>query len=761
MADPFVVASLAAYAARIDATQINFKRYMVRRYFGNYYTERVLITLESDGTIRVTDDEYAPTKEEAEAIAREVAKTTFPHSIKVSSIADLMPRMKSSTFYEFRDPDDGDLIVMVQERREQEDGGKYFVPWTKFSDGEWRSMEPDGRLPFWRPSLSPRERRVRVMLHEGVKAAMAANRIVREEEAHPWLGELSLYEHWGAIGGALAPQRLDYAALKRKKPAEVIYVCDNDFVGRQALVRVSEAYRDPLRGIMFDERWPEAWDIADQMPENFWSRNGRYVGPMLRDLAQPATWAITWRPPKTARHRPTIELNINFQQEWAHSVVPEAYVHRDFPDRVLSAREFDNAMAPYAGANKINLSQMMKTCGANKVEELGYEPDLEPGFYNLTGRRFFNTHVGSSIKANGAVSHRPFLEFMQNMIPDNIDRTEVLRWVATLIARPGVRMRYGLLMIGEHQGVGKSTLGESILAPLVGRHNYSPPSEHTVVESSFNYWAARKRLVVVHEIYSGHSFKAYNKLKSMITERDVEVNQKFLAPHTLTNWCHMYLCSNHSQALKLDNDDRRWLVPKITEQDQSEAYWVNFHRWLSEQDGLSAIRAWADDFLESHLPVSPAANAPTTTIKREMILDGYSEEQLFIREFIQKIKDRAVTKRDWLAEATRPRNANGDWQPRGVVLMDSQLIEAMRSVRDIRAEYKIRPHGVRKIAKSEGLAVMDRSIYCSDWTGCTTHTRLMFSEPDLVRADNERIRSWVRPIDVVAIVHELMGRSPM
>jgi len=55
------------------------------------------------------------------------------------------------------------------------------------------------------------------------------------------------------------------------------------------------------------------------------------------------------------------------------------------------------------------------------------------------------------------------------------DRIELMRWCATLIARPDIKMNYGVLLISETQGVGKSTLGEKILAPLIGKLNASFP----------------------------------------------------------------------------------------------------------------------------------------------------------------------------------------------------------------------------------------------------------------------------------------------
>ena len=109
-----------------------------------------------------------------------------------------------------------------------------------------------------------------------------------------------------------------------------------------------------------------------------------------------------------------------------------------------------------------------------------------------------------------------------------------MRWCATLIARPDIRMQYGVLLISETQGVGKGTLGEKILLPLVGKHNVVVPSEK-VVTGKFTGWVAHKRLAVVHEIYAGYSSKAYDELKSIITDQYIEVEMKFNSTRSRTS----------------------------------------------------------------------------------------------------------------------------------------------------------------------------------------------------------------------------------
>jgi hypothetical protein len=255
-------------------------------------------------------------------------------------------------------------------------------------------------------------------------------------------------------------------------------------------------------------------------------------------------------------------------------------------------------------------------------------------------------------------SPRPFLDFMKHLIPNESDRNLLLRWCATLIARPDIRMSYGVLMISQVQGVGKGTLGEAILSPLLGDWNVSYPDEQQVTESAFNAWLAHKRLAVVQEIYSGHSVKAYDRLKSVITDKNVTVNEKYMPAYTLENHIHVFACSNSERALRLDDNDRRWLVPKVTEEIKSVDYWRALRRWLNE-DGLAIIKYWAENFLRKNGPVYSGEHAPPTSAKNEIIAEGRSEGVRLafdLGEFVHKMKGETKVVlavedvRDWVAE---------------------------------------------------------------------------------------------------------------
>ena len=284
--------SLLAYYARVNAEVLNFRRAMIKIHKGEYYLERALIRIDGDGEIKVTTnggeaEKFIPTEEEAKQIKTDWAAMEMPKAITTTEVnaADRAAELGGDVRI-FRNKHG---VVMLQQRVPLPDGGKKFVPWTFFSDGEWRPLEPDGALPLWKPK-SDSEKVDQIMIHEGGKAAEFAQRLVDEKIPHPWLEELCQFEHWGMIGGALAPHRTDYKEIHEAKPNLVVYLCDNDYPGKKALQLVSQNYGRRLRGIALNPKvWHDTWDIADPMPKELFTR-GRYTGPTLAEMMKPATW---------------------------------------------------------------------------------------------------------------------------------------------------------------------------------------------------------------------------------------------------------------------------------------------------------------------------------------------------------------------------------------------------------------------------------------------------------------------------------------
>ena len=693
--------ALRAYIDRIGATELSFKTFMVQTWIDKYYVDKCFIRIDVEGrTISCTNPKFAPSAAEETLIVGELQGRQFPEPVGATDIVGLIQTIESrgdhvepEDLFELWDRQSG-RIVMVQRRYQKPGENKEYHPWTLFNDGRWRQMEPGGPLPFWKPKKKISNA---IMVHEGAKAARFCEWLCRSNEyeakqarkAHPWAAELDRFEHWGIIGGALAPHRANYEELRRERASEMVYVADNDDPGRRVLNAFSRHYEGSLKWVKFDARWPKAWDMADQIPEDFFGDIGgtrHYVGPTLQSLFSPATFATEQIPNPEGRGRPLTIVRTQFAEEWYHSIHPEFFVHRDYPNILLPANEFNSMTAPFSNVD--DLARLIRKDSANKMYQVQYKPGLPSGLCgSVQSGQFINCHVESPIKAAKG-DPKPFLEYMEHLIPEPDDRHALMKWCATLINNPEIRMAYGVLLVSEQQGTGKSTLGAEILAQLVGTHNVSIPSEKQIVESQFNSWVGFKRLAVVNEIYQGGSSKAYNALKTYITDRSVELNLKHQTPFQIENWIHVFACSNSMRALKLSIDDRRWLVPRVSENKKSHQYWEGFYAWLTT-GGLGIIRQWAADFIKEHGPIQAGEEAPMTGAKKEMIEESFSKGMITARWLMEEMKNAAeIDGRPYFTTD---------------VLVIDQIKNIAYDGKDV--PFLEKPITVRKLAKGLGLAI--------------------------------------------------------
>lgn len=615
--------ALEAYAQRIGAERRGLGLLVVKTPGEGGYTRHAkIVRVARNGVISWSGDAFKTTDQEAADIAAEAAN--WPQPILAASIDGLQAMLGGDAdLYVFHSQDRDDAgrlgIIWVQERREP----KAYIPWVLHDNGEWYSAEPSVLPLFGLERL--RDARA-IMIHEGAKAARAAQRIVDERKSHPWLDELSGYHHLGWPGGALNPHRVDFDPI-RLLPArvQVVLACDNDRVGVDAAGRISSLLKRPMSALVFDDLFPEGFDLADKWPERSeWWRSARYVGPRLDEMMAPATWATT-TVPAPGRGNPQTIIRSEFANEWYVVTTPPVFVHRDRTYRLLNEGAFNRQSRPWSDVQDI--ARLMGRSLSSHADGITFAPGAPPGVVTIDGERLVNTWRPSAIRPEKG-DDGPWHEFMTRLVPDERDRHEFYRWIATLIARPEIRMLWGVLAISEAQGVGKGTLGETILAPLVGRWNTSVPSEGQVVNSDFNGWIAHKRLAVIHEIYSGHNRKAYDTLKSIITDQFVEVNRKFVEQYQLENWVHIYACSNSARPLHLDDEDRRWFVPKLTEEPAPGEYWRDFHEWLGA-GGLPIIADWAERFVRQYGAVQRGEPAPMTSAKMDVISESRSDGAKF------------------------------------------------------------------------------------------------------------------------------------
>lgn len=634
------IPSIRDYLNRVGAEPRTLKAAVVKVGHGVYWKDICTIRFGKDGSVDCPNAEFAPTELERQMIAAEVAGWSWPEQKLLDSIIKAPQMMKDAEakdIFEFRNAEG--KILMVQVRVEGAKG-KNYIPWTFFDDDRWRSCEPDGPLPlFGAEDLAGHGV---VFIHEGAKAAAQMRRLVAgrtpaDKKAlaeHPWGHELANSAHVGWVGGALSPYRTDWSVLSKAGIKTVFIVADNDEAGRSAVPAISQQLRLPTFAIQFTDEFPVAFDLGDNFPAGMFSSEvGEpiYIGPGFRDCTHPATWATDLVPSPDGKGRPSYALRDSFKGMWAYIEEADMFVCTHMPEIMRSEPVLNKMLASFSHVQ--DTCRLIVKAYQGRSTRVCYRPDHKGLLVTFRGSSAINLHIPSTIRSvDGDI--KPFMEFINYLFVNEHERHNALKWVATLIAKPEVRMSYGMLLISECQGVGKTTLGSGILAPLVGIQNVGFPSEGDVT-GTFNDWVAHKRLAVVNEIYSGSSWKAYHALKAVITDKDISVNRKYIRQYIIENWCHVLASSNSMRALKMENDDRRWFYPEVTEVPWPKKKFEDFRRWLNG-GGLSIIRSWAEQFGDY---VAQSDRAPMTDRKREMIEGSRSEAQQEAAAVAETLKD--------------------------------------------------------------------------------------------------------------------------
>jgi Family of unknown function (DUF5906) len=700
------IPSVESYLRRIGAEPRSMARAVIRVSEGRYHRDVASITMDkASGAIQVKalagDDpaEYEPTETEQQAIALDVGKFDWPMLSPLHRVVNPPPAVTGANpddVFEFRDEKGG--LVMLQVRKEHQNG-KSYLPFTYWSDHQWRSVEPDGLLPLW--GLDQLALHSVAFLHEGAKAARSMRRMIEAktptEKArlaqHPWGIELSYAAHLGWIGGALSPHRTDWAVLKRSGVTRVVVVADADVQGQTAVPLISKLLRPYgiiVEVIRFDARFPVGFDLADPFPATMFAASGSgqssYMGPTYKDCLQPATWATQIVPVPAAKGQPaskSIRIRPEFAQGWwivANEGRP-LFVGAHDRSRLYAEEGFNTLSRVFSDVDRTS-TYFKYQAYASQVSGIAYEPGDQQGSIIVDGVRCVNMWVAPHIRPKPG-DPQPLFDFFLHLFPDKKDRMAVMLWCATLIARPRVRMKYGLLMASVAQGVGKTTFCE-IMRVMVGERNCSAPSVKDVVESQFNSWIVRKRLVFVNEIYEGSSSKAYQKLKSFITDQTLEANEKMIKTYSIKNWAHFILCSNAEVPLWVEESDRRFLVPKVTEQKKPQAYWEALYQWLAS-GGYSIVAQWAEDYVQQHGGVKASDEAPITSRKLEMIEDSRSAEERAALDLA------ATVLAQYAVDGTR------------AVLVVNEVVDWLTAT--FRLKYALKPMLVRRWFRQAGLSI--------------------------------------------------------
>ena len=186
---------------------------------------------------------------------------------------------------------------------------------------------------------------------------------------------------------------------------------------------------------------------------------------------------------------------------------------------------------------------------------------------------------------------RPWLDHVSYLFPNDDERAFLLDYFAHIVQHRGVKIRFAPILIGA-QGIGKDIL----LNPLVswlGETNTRQVEPEDFAPGKFGDFF-ESELCIVQEITRHGKYDYYEKMKAIIsgTAGDkVTINRKYQMPYEVANLVNFVFFSNHSDAITLADDDRRFFVIESTAAPQKGAYYSALAAFYAD-GGIPAIIAW-------------------------------------------------------------------------------------------------------------------------------------------------------------------------
>ena len=253
-----------------------------------------------------------------------------------------------------------------------------------------------------------------------------------------------------------------------------------------------------------------------------------------------------------------------------------------------------------------------------KVHDIDYCPFRTAGIFERGGQTWFNSFKPSDVAPVEGDAKR-YLDFVEHVIPDGVERNHLLKMMAFTVRNPGRKMRHALLLRTREQGVGKSMLTE-IWGSLLGQSNVRKTNSKEL-KSDYQGYLSGHLLVVCEELNLGMGLSVYNDLKDLLTADTALINEKFLRQRQQNTFATFAFLTNRPVPLLIEDTDRRIFYIDSPAQKRDPEYYVAYSAWW--RANLGVIRHFLDLIdLDGFNEFSPP---PMTEAKQKLIERSRSE----------------------------------------------------------------------------------------------------------------------------------------
>lgn len=252
----------------------------------------------------------------------------------------------------------------------------------------------------------------------------------------------------------------------------------------------------------------------------------------------------------------------------------------------------------------------------------------EPGAAKITESASYNTWPGWGCEPKrGDVG--PWKQLLDHLFDGAAEeRAWFERWLALPLQQPGTKLYTAAVLWGVRTGTGKSLVGYSV-GRIYGS-NFTEIGDGEL-DDDRKEWAINKQFVMGDDV-TGHEQRKYSdRLKKMITQRDMRIDQKYVPSYSILDRINYFFTANHPDAFFLEDDDRRFFVHEVKPGPLPRDFYKTYMEWL----GNGGAPALFNHLLALDLRgMSAEDRAPDTNARRSMIDDSLSDIGRWVRRLL-------------------------------------------------------------------------------------------------------------------------------
>ena len=233
---------------------------------------------------------------------------------------------------------------------------------------------------------------------------------------------------------------------------------------------------------------------------------------------------------------------------------------------------------------------------------------------------------------------QPFLNHIHDVIADNNEEIYkyILVWIASILQKPNFKTETALIILG-HQGCGKGFF-TNVICKLMAQYANDNVTNIESIVGKFNATLENKKLLVLNELQSVDMNKFLNSdaLKSIITDKTININQKNEPVRIAENVANFIMVSNNNVPIKIEQGDRRYVVTKASDIHKGD---FDYFEKLDKSFTPEFYENLFTFFMTMNISNYNLRRLPETEAKETIKEASMSSYEIFVRDNYDQIKD--------------------------------------------------------------------------------------------------------------------------